>query len=359
MNWARSIVETVKGLSFVAGVSLACALLTGPAKAQLQQQNPDPLARIRAAAAANSRICTTKEPTACAEAVPKIVANAKASPQLLDNERRFASEAGANWVLTAFKEAGADEVHAEALSGQTQSASANAGATNIVAEITGREKPREFVVLGAHLPATQSDRAAACNAALLIEAARDIHLTGLRPRRSIRFVLFTGLDRSGSQAYVQAHSSDLDNAIAAIIFGQGGCESISGFSLGARQDIESGIRESFSVAPIDTWDIRHDTYDAPWGENNFDFILQGVPTLLANRANSAQSAGPRPDDAPQRNAAIGAVLAFSLAEHVAPLGPRLSRVQIEDMLAKTGWDTQMKAAGLWPDWEAGRRGRQR
>ena len=32
----------------------------------------------------------------------------------------------------------------------------------------------------------------ACNAALVIEAARDIQLTGVHPRRSIRFVLFGG-----------------------------------------------------------------------------------------------------------------------------------------------------------------------
>src|SRR5271168_1801529 len=103
-----------------------------PAGAQLRPQEPDPLARMRAAAAAaQTQACTTKEPSACAEASPKIVANALSSPQLPENlnhlteialngdatgpdglERQRQSVA---WAESAFRAAGVDEVHHEEL----------------------------------------------------------------------------------------------------------------------------------------------------------------------------------------------------------------------------------------------------
>ena len=53
--------------------------------------------------------------------------------------------------------------------------------------------------------------------------ARDIHLTGLRPRRSIRFVLFSGKEQGmlGSWAYARDHRAELDKTIAAILFDGG------------------------------------------------------------------------------------------------------------------------------------------
>ncbi len=66
---------------------------------------------------------------------------------------------------------------------------------NVVGEIRGYEKPDEAVILGAHLDSWELGTGAldnGCNAALVIEAARAIKATGLLPRRTIRFVLFSG-----------------------------------------------------------------------------------------------------------------------------------------------------------------------
>jgi hypothetical protein len=65
-------------------------------------------------------------------------------------------------------------------------------ASNVVAEIRGSEKPNEFVILGAHLDSWELGTGAldnGCNAALVIDALRAIKTAGLRPRRSIRFIL--------------------------------------------------------------------------------------------------------------------------------------------------------------------------
>ncbi len=73
---------------------------------------------------------------------------------------------------------------------------------NVVAEIRGREKPDEFVVVGAHLDSWDLGTGAlddGCNDAMLIDAARVIHASGTVPRRSIRFVLFTGEEQGNAR----------------------------------------------------------------------------------------------------------------------------------------------------------------
>ena len=81
-------------------------------------------------------------------------------------------------------------------------------------------------MLGAHLDSWDLGTGAldnGCNAAMVIDAARVIHASGTIPRRSIRFVLFTGEEQGllGSAAYAHAHRAELDHMIAAIIFDSG------------------------------------------------------------------------------------------------------------------------------------------
>lgn len=78
---------------------------------------------------------------------------------------------------------------------------------NVVAEIRGREKPEEIVILGAHLDSWDLGSGAldnGCNSALVVDAARAIRAAGLKPRRTIRFVLFGGEEQGmhGSWRYV-------------------------------------------------------------------------------------------------------------------------------------------------------------
>ena len=87
--------------------------------------------------------------------------------------------------------------------------------SNVIAELRGSEKPDEFVILGAHLDSWELGTGAldnGCNAALVIDALRAIKATGLKPRRTIRFVLFSGEEEGllGSWAYARAHRADMD-----------------------------------------------------------------------------------------------------------------------------------------------------
>jgi carboxypeptidase Q len=239
---------------------------------------------------------------------------------------------------------------------------------NVIAEIRGREKPDEWVLLGAHLDSWDLGTGAldnGCNAALVVEAARDILMTGIRPRRSIRFVLFTGEEQGmlGSWAYARAHRAELDRARAAVIF-DGGVGRVTGYLLNGRRDAEAAVREA--LKPLESWGVTTHLMDAPLGTDNFDFLVEGVPTLIPNQDegnylpnyHAASDTFDKVDiQELKRNTAIAAVTAFGIAERPEPLGPRQSRAEIESLLNTSGLSEQMKIRGLWPLWESGERGR--
>jgi len=361
-----------------------------PALAQLSPSEPDPLARIRDAAKSNVEACSTTGETLCEQVAPKIIANAQGDSHLAENLRRLTDggkdrkagtseeSAAVAWAVAAFRDAGV-EVHTEKYLSPAQR-------ENVVAEIRGRERPDEWVVLGAHLYSSAPISEAveeACNAALVIEAARDIQLIGIHPRRSIRFVLFGGPARAplarpdagkaaqpdadqrtaGSWAYMRAHRDELDRLKAAILF-DAAVGRMNGFALNGRHDIESGVREA--MKPISSMRGTSLTFDAPLETDSLDYMLEGIPTVTAAGVDTANTgrqivASYSLDQIDigeiKHNTAIAAVTAFGVAERAEPLGPRQSRAEIGSLLKTSGLEQQMKTAGLWPLWESGERGR--
>ena len=72
---------------------------------------------------------------------------------------------------------------------------AAASVDNVIAEIPGRERPDEWVVVGAHLDSWDFGSGAQDNAtgvAMVLEAARAIAALPQPPRRSVRFALWGG-----------------------------------------------------------------------------------------------------------------------------------------------------------------------
>ena len=239
---------------------------------------------------------------------------------------------------------------------------------NVIAEIRGREKADEFVLLAAHLDSWELGTGAldnGCNAALVIEAARLIHGSGVLPRRTIRFVLFTGEEQGmlGSAAYARTHRSELDKMIAAIVFDAGSGKA-DGYLVSGRTDIVAGLREDLQpAAPLKSGNI---STDAELGTDNFDFLLEGVPTLIADQepANYMLNYHATSDtldkvDLAQvkKNAALAAITTYAIADAPLPLGKRQSRPEIEQLLKQTHlWD-QMQEWGFLQFWVDGIRGR--
>jgi hypothetical protein len=345
-----------------------------PAAAQLAPAQPDPLARIRAAAQGNAQACSATGETLCEQVTPKIIENAMGESPLAENLRRLTNEMDGSgptaaaravaWGVSAFRDAGVD-VHTEKYANRNGDP---AEQENVVAEIRGREKPDEWVLVGAHLDSWAHGPGMvdnSCDAAAVIEAARDISRTGIHPRRSIRFVLFTGDEEGmpGSWAYVRSHRAEFDRARAAIVL-RSRCGRVTGYLLNGRHDIEPGLREA--MKPIESLGAGHYVFGAPLGTDNFDFLVEGVPTITAIQVpTSAVFDSPAAVGTPDKidiadlkhNTAIVAVTAFGIAERAAPIGPRQSRAEIESLLKTSGLEQSMKATRLWPLWKSGERGR--
>lgn len=238
---------------------------------------------------------------------------------------------------------------------------------NVIAEITGRETPKEFVVLGAHLDSWDLGTGAldnGCNAAMVIDAVRAVKASGVTPRRTIRFILFGAEEEGllGSRAYVEAHRAELDQYVGVVIFDTGSGET-TGFSLGGRKDVFD--RASALVAPLKTLGADLLTTDATWGTDNFDFMLQGVPTFMANQRESNYLVNYHATSDTfdkvdlqelQKQVAEATVLTVGLADMNGRVGARLTRAEIERTLEETHVADQMRGFGMWRDWESGRLG---
>jgi peptidase M28-like protein len=310
----------------------------------------------------------------CAELSPAMIASAQGASLLEGNLREFArleesghpnsTDALSRWAAEGLGRAGVPHVRTERLVSQTGKPSE---IEVVVGEIRGREKPDEFVVLSAHLDAripgeTAGDDAA--DTAVLIDAARVIQASGSIPRRTIRILLFTGTQEGnpGSQAYVKAHREELVGAAAAVFISVAN-EPISGYSLSGRQDILAAVREA--LAPVGQLGVRDFVLDATLRPDSLDFLLEGIPTLVAQESLASHAPRVRADSGQldaatiaelKRHVAIAALTAYALADTPQRVGPRQSRAEVEHLLQASGLAQEMKREGIWPSWENGERG---
>jgi carboxypeptidase Q len=97
----------------------------------------------------------------------------------------------------------------------------DARSRNVVAELTGREHPEEVVVLGGHIDSWDVGQGAMDDGGGSVaawEAVRLIHALKLRPRRTIRVVLWTNEENGGrgALAYRDAHAAELTDHVLSI-----------------------------------------------------------------------------------------------------------------------------------------------
>jgi len=104
-----------------------------------------------------------------------------------------------------------------------------------VGEIRGREKAEQILVVGGHLDSWDLGQGTTDNGsgtATVLGAAEAIAHSGQRPRRTIRFVLFTGEEQGldGSFAYIKQHQSEMANHLGNLVLdaGQG---AVKGFQM--------------------------------------------------------------------------------------------------------------------------------
>ncbi len=97
---------------------------------------------------------------------------------------------------------------------------------NTVGEIRGADKPDEFVVVGAHLDSWDLGQGTTDNgtgSCVVLETARILAKCGVRPKRTIRFVLFTGEEQGlhGSKEFVKRHKDEMAKTSMALVHDTG------------------------------------------------------------------------------------------------------------------------------------------
>jgi hypothetical protein len=95
---------------------------------------------------------------------------------------------------------------------------------NTIAEIPGTEKPDEVVIMSAHLdswdgPGSQGTLDNGTGSSVMMEAARILMTANAKPKRTIRFILWTGEEQGllGARAYVQAQKDNWNKIVACFV----------------------------------------------------------------------------------------------------------------------------------------------
>ncbi len=121
---------------------------------------------------------------------------------------------------------------------------------NVIADLVGSEFPNEYVIVGGHHDTWDGSDGAQDNGtgmATTMEAARLLVKAGAQPRRTIRFMFWSGEEQGllGSRAYVEAHPELMEN-ISAVLVHDGGTNVLSG--LAGPPALTEDLR--FATAPL-------------------------------------------------------------------------------------------------------------
>jgi len=150
---------------------------------------------------------------------------------------------------------------------------------NTVAEIPGIEKPQQVVILTAHLDSwdlasgTTDDGTGVVS---VIEAARAIQALGLRPRRTIRIILFAGEEQGevGSQEYVKRHAAEL-GSISAVLEDDTGTPRI--LTIDLHQNYAARKLVDTTLGPLRELKLIEPRMERRFGSDYASFNEVGVP----------------------------------------------------------------------------------
>ncbi len=157
---------------------------------------------------------------------------------------------------------------------------------NVIADIPGTEKPDEIVIVSGHLDSWDGPgNEGACDngtgTMVALEAARILMKVGAKPKRTIRFIMWTGEEQGlhGSRRYVEMHKDELKN-ISCVFVDDGGTNYNGGVS--CTKEMEPMLRKALTPAmkafPDMPMEIRIvDRIPRGGGSDHAPFNAAGVP----------------------------------------------------------------------------------
>lgn len=230
---------------------------------------------------------------------------------------------------------------------------------NVIAEIRGRERPNEWILIGAHLDSWDFGTGAQDNgtgAISVLEVARAMKALGKAPRRSIRFALWGAEEQGllGSYAYTQAHKSELKNC-AAVLNTDNGSGHPKGWKVEGREDLKEAMQpwSEGLLQGLGGGDLSMETtYDTDHGP----FVLQGIPALdlwvdMSKYFEIHHKSSDTLDKVDlldfKAGEAIVAVTAYAMAESDKPIARHLDHAAVGEILKKAKLDELLEHVGVW------------
>jgi carboxypeptidase Q len=248
---------------------------------------------------------------------------------------------------------------------QNQVSSGPVDSANVVGEIRGSEHPEQVIVVGGHLDSWDLADGATddgTGVATTLGAAKAIKLSGFRPKRTIRFVLFTGEEQGllGSLAYTKMHKDEMPNHVAAVILdmGQG---AVVKLNMGGHNDLVPAVRKfTDSVKAFGELEVDD---NAVFGTDAGPFILAGLPGINLGQDSpeykythhsSVDTFDKVKPDLLTRDATVMALTAFWIADRPERLASPWPAEKTARMLTEKHTDIFLKAAGIWPFGDLGK-----
>ena len=230
---------------------------------------------------------------------------------------------------------------------------------NVVGEIRGREHPEEILVVGGHLDSWDLSEGTTDNGsgiATTLGAADALVRSGQRPRRTIRFVLFTGEEQGldGSFAYIKQHESEMANHLGDLVLdaGQG---PVKGFQMGGRDDLVP-VFQPFADALSNLRRLQVDD-KVESGTDTLPFSIAGLPGINMNQDTSdykythhsaADALEAQKPDVLTQNATLMALAAFWIADRPERFASPWPAERTAKMLRAQHQYEELKAFNIWP-----------
>ncbi|HXT25767.1 MAG TPA: M20/M25/M40 family metallo-hydrolase [Candidatus Eisenbacteria bacterium] len=235
---------------------------------------------------------------------------------------------------------------------------------NVVGEIRGREHPEQILVVGGHLDSWDLAQGTTDNGsgtATTLGAAEAIMRSGQKPRRTIRFVLFTGEEQGldGSFAYYKRHQAEWANHLGDLILDEGQGP-VTDFMLGGRDDLIPAFQPfADSLANIRPVKVN-DKVES--GTDTLPFSIYGLPGINMNQETSeykythhsaADALEAQKPDVLTQNATLMALTAFWIADRPDRFAEPWPAERTAKMLRDKGEYEELKAFNIWPYGELG------
>src|SRR6267378_4440193 len=232
-------------------------------------------------------------------------------------------------------------------------------AANVVGEIRGRENPEQVLVVGAHLDSWDLSEGATDNgtgSASVLASAEAIVRSGMRPRRTIRFVLFTGEEEGldGSFAYMKQHQSEMANHLGDLVLDEGQGP-VKEFMLGGRDDLVASFRPfAQSLSSIRNIPVN-DKVES--GTDTLPFSMAGLPGMNMNQdspdykythhsaADAVEAVKP---EVLAQNATLMALTAYWIADRPERFASPWPAEKTAKMLRAQHQYEMLKSFHLWP-----------